>query len=166
LIKDGHPGRFQFNFDQDQIMRRFLSIVSVALLFFASSFINQPKQAKFEQFNNFSGKFEVPEGKSWLINQVFASYAVNVKTDANGSTFSDEIRIYMKTLNGDIKTDFQGKRFGPQLYQSSDKNACLSYPILLPEKTTFSLIILEGKPGNCKRHDGTGYISYYEISNE
>lgn len=136
------------------------------LLFGVTSMYTQEKAARFVQFNNFSASFEVPAGKTWVINQIFSSFTSEVKTSGDGSTEPTAVRIFIKTLNGDIKTDFAGNRFGPQVFQSNNTSATISYPIVLPEKTSFSLILLKGDPGNCSMFDGTGYMSYYEVTND
>ena len=146
-----------------------LGTFSILLLFFCIAFTNvgfsQKKEAKFQQFNNFTATFEVPAGKTWVIHQIFSSYASDVKINPDGSSSSSPVRIYFKTLNGDIKTDYQGNRFGPQVFQSNNSSATIAYPIVLPEKTKFSLIILKGDPGSCAMFEGTGYISYFEVTN-
>ena len=140
--------------------------VVLTILYLASSFVNQQSTPKFIQFNNFSASFEVPVGKTWAINQIFSSFTSEANTNSDGTSSYPAIRIFIKTLNGDIKTDYQGNRFGPQVYQSNNTAATISYPIILPEKTSFSLIILKGDPGNCSTFDGTGYMSYYELTND
>lgn len=143
----------------------FSSIALVALLVLAST-TTQQKSPQFVQFNNFSASFEVPAGKTWVINQIFSSFTNEVKTNPDGSTSPVPVRVFIKTLNGDIKTDHEGMRFGPQVFQSDNTAATISYPIVLPEKTTFSLILLKGDPGKCSTFDGTGYMSYYEVTND
>lgn len=146
--------------------RFFASLVFISLFTLLSAFSNQNKTPKFVQFNNFNATFEVPAGKTWVIHQIFSGFTTDVKTNADGSITSTPVRIFIKTLNGDIKTDFEGNRFGPQVYQSNNTAATIAYPIVLPEKTTFSLIILKGDPGACSAYDGTGYMSYYEVTND
>lgn len=130
-------------------------------LFLMMSLIYQEKAAKFTQFNNFTAQFEVPAGKTWVIQQIFTSF-----TEVNTNNQAPAIRIFIKTLNGDIKTDYAGNRYGPQVFQSNNTAATVAYPIVLPEKTSFSLIMLKGDPGSCVAFDGTGYMSYYEVTND
>lgn len=120
----------------------------------------QKKEANLQQFNNFTASFEVPEGKTWHIYQIFSNFA-----EFSGAE-TKAVHIYIKTLNGDIKTDHEGNRFGPQVYQSDNRNATIAYPIVLPENTKFSLVMLTGEPGNCTSFNGTGYMSFYEYTNE
>lgn len=126
----------------------------------------QVKTNHLKQFNNFSADFEVPKGQTWVIEQIFSSFSADVITETNGQTTLVPIRIFIKTFNGDIKTDWQGNRFGPQVFQSNNTSATVAYPITLPEGTKISFVIVKGDPGNCKAFDGSAYISYTEIKND
>jgi hypothetical protein len=143
---------------------KILSVLFICIL--SSSTIAQKEEAKFQQFNNFTAQFEVPEGKTWVIQQIFSSFAAEVTTTTEGTSELSPVRIFIKTLNGDIKTDWQGNRFGPQVFQSNNTAAVISYPITLPEKTKFSLVIVTGDPGSFKKFDGSAYISYKELTNQ
>ena len=127
---------------------------------------SQQKEVKLQQFNNFTAQFEVPAGKTWVIEKIFSNFTSDVTLNSDGSISTGAIRIFIKTLNGDIKTDWQGNRFGPQVFQSNNTSATISFPITLPALTKFSLVIVEGDPGKCKAYSGSGYISYTEISNK
>ena len=163
-IKNKHP----LFLDKQARMKIRLKIVVALLIagFTAAGFMHQEKAAKFVQFNNFSASYEVPAGKTWVVNQIFTSFTNEVKSNPDGTSNPVAIRIFIKTLNGDIKTDFEGNRFGPQVFQSNNTAATISYPIVLPEKTTFSLVMVKGDPGACTMFDGTGYMSYYEVTND
>ncbi|MBD3636980.1 MAG: hypothetical protein HUJ25_06505 [Crocinitomicaceae bacterium] len=140
-------------------------LLIVAIFFLSLNGLSQEKEAKFLQFNNFSSNFEVPEGKTWVINSIFSSSIGEIIENSDGTISTLPVRIFIKTLNGDIKTDYAGNRFGPQVYQSDNTAASVSYPITLPENTKFSLVIVVGNPGNCKAFNGTGYINLYEVTN-
>ena len=142
------------------------TLITTLLIASAACGFSQLKEAKFQQFNNFSATFEVPAGKTWEIQQVFSNYSDGVVTNADGTTENVPVLIYIKTLNGDIKTDYEGKRFGPLVYHSDNNKATMSYPIVLPENTKFSLVILSGEPENCKMFNGTGYMSWFEVKND
>ena len=107
----------------------------------------------------------MPEGKTWVINSIFSSSVGEIIKNADGTQTVSPVRIYIKTLNGDIKTDFAGNRFGPQVYQSNNTAATVSYPITLPAGTKFSLIIVMGEPGSMKMFNGVGYMTLYEVTN-
>jgi len=79
---------------------------------------------------------------------------------------SDDIRILIKSLNGIEKTNIAKNIFGTQLYRSTDDSRVIPFPIILPEKTTLSLVIFQGDPGNLKEFNGTAYISLMEIDNK
>ena len=144
--------------------KKFFLILS--LLLSSVSLTAQSKVEKLQQFNNFTASFEVPVGKTWVVNQIFSSFAATVELASDGSQNIVPIRIFIKTFNGDIKTDWQGNRFGPQVFQSNSTYSSIPFPLTLPEKTKISFIILEGDPGKCKAFDGSGYITYTELTNE
>ena len=143
---------------------KIIGTLLVSLLCFTS--FSQKDEAKFQQFNNFTAQFEVPVGKTWVIQQIFSSFTTQIITAVDGTSEANPVRIFIKTLNGDIKTDWEGNRFGPQVFQSDNTAAVINYPITLPEKTKFSLVIVQGNPGNLKSFDGSGYISYTELTNQ
>ena len=147
-------------------VRLLLSSFIFLVVFVLTSSTTQQKTPQFIQFNNFTASFTVPELKTWIINQIFSSFSSEVKINLDGTKTIVPVRIFIKTLNGDIKTDYAGNRFGPQVFQSNNTSATVAYPIVLPEKTTFSLVIVKGDPGNCAAFDGSGYMSYYEVLND
>ena len=100
-----------------------------------------------------------------MISSIFSSSIGEIIKNADGTTSTLPVRVFIKTFNGDIKTDYQGDRYGPQVYQSDNTAASVSYPIMLPEKTKFSLVIVVGNPGSFKAFNGNGYMSYTEVSN-
>ena len=125
---------------------------------------SQQKEAKFVEFNNFTANFEVPEGKSWIIHSIFSSSVGELITNPDGTTTTTPVRIFIKTMNGNINTDWQGNRFGPQVYQSNNKAGTMSFPLTLPAGTKFSLVMVSGDPGNCKDFNGSGFMSLYEVT--
>lgn len=141
---------------------------SLLFIFILSSLAThaQAKIEKLQQFNNFTASFEVPEGKTWIVNQIFSSFAASIESAADGSNKVVPIRIFIKTFNGDIKTDWQGNRFGPQVFQSNSTYSSIPFPLSLPEKTKISFVIIQGDPGKCTAFNGSGYISYTEYTNE
>lgn len=127
--------------------------------------IAQQKEAKMLQFNNFSSNFEVPQGTTWMIQSIFSNSVGKIETNADGSVTSLPVRIFIKTFNGDIKTDYEGNRFGPQVFQSNNTASTIAYPITLPEGTKFSLVLVVGDPGSCTAFNGSGFISLFEVKN-
>ncbi|UKN00440.1 hypothetical protein K6119_11925 [Paracrocinitomix mangrovi] len=145
------------------MMSKRLFILFIALMGFTT--MAQEKEAKMVQFNNFSADFEVPQGKTWVIQSIFSSSIGEVVTEADGTKSTLPVRVFIKTLNGEIKTDWQGNRFGPQVFQSDNTAASIAYPITLPEGTKFSLVMITGNPGDCKAFNGSGFMSLYEVTN-
>lgn len=139
-------------------------LLSILLIPFVGS--TQAKEAKFVEFNNFTATFEVPEGKTWVIQTIFSNSVGELITNTDGTTTAAPVRIFIKTMNGNIKTDWQGNRFGPQVYQSNNKAGATSFPLTLPAGTKFSLVMISGDPGNCKEFNGSGFMSVYEVTNE
>ena len=146
-------------------MRLKTIVAFLAISLFTFSGYSQQKVAKLVQFNNYTSNFEVPSGKTWVIHQIFSNYIADAGTDNEGNPTGKPVRIYIKTLNGDIKTDWQGNRFGPQVFQSNNTGATISFPLVFPEGTKFSLVIIKGNPGDCKAFEGSGYISFFEVTN-
>ena len=120
-------------------------------------------EAQLIEFTNTSAKFEVPKGKTWIIYSMFSDHTVDWL----------DVRIFLKDLNGVEKTNYAKNIFGPQFYWSAASSAVATftatpsvpYPIVFPENTSFSLIILKGQFGKIQPHNGKGYISLIEIDN-
>ena len=122
-------------------------------------------KAKLIEFSNVSAKFVVPDGKTWIIHSVISDYITNLrKIDSEGYFDSEDIRIFIKSLNGVPKTNITRLIFGPLLY-GSDGRFGLRFPIVFPEKTTFELITVQGKLSSKKKYNGKSYLSLVESSN-
>lgn len=141
-------------------------ILSLLIILNSLASVAQVKTGHLKQFNNFTADFEVPKGSTWVIEQIFSSFSADVLTETNGEPNVVPIRVFIKTFNGDIKTDWQGNRFGPQVFQSNNTSSTVAYPITLPEGTKISFVIVKGDPGSCTAFDGSAYISYTEIKND
>ena len=140
---------------------KFKRIILLVMIFISTgNFISNaqnivPKgKAKLIEFSNTNAKFTVPEGKTWIIYNVFSDYVAD-----EGSS---RIRIFLKELNGVEKTNYLKNIYGPQLYFTK---LTFPYPIIFPEKTTFSFVILKGDLKNLQLYDGFGYMSLIEIDN-
>lgn len=96
--------------------------VSIFTLYTNSQSTAPKTKAKLIEFTNANSKFIVPSGKTWVINNVFSS---------------DIYRVYIKSINGEILTDFNKLR-RPSLQLDADH-----FPIILPENTRFELIVLD-----------------------
>jgi hypothetical protein len=128
-------------------------------------------KAQLIEFTNATAKFTVPEGKTWIIYSIFSDYVtggqvkLNDYTKKNELEEEDDIRIFIKDLNGVPKTDYLKNIYGTQLYRSTNASTVIPYPIIFPEKTTVTLIVLKGNLGSLKEYDGKAYISLIEIDN-
>ena len=128
-------------------------------------------KAQLIEFTNETAKFTVPDGKTWLVYSVFSDYCTggtikyNEYSKENELDGAKEIRIFLKDMNGIEKTNLTKNIYGVQLFRSSDASTVIPYPIILPEKTTFNLIILKGDLGNPQLYNGKAYISLIETEN-
>lgn len=128
-------------------------------------------KAQLIEFTNVTSNFTVPEGKTWVIYSIFSEYVVdgvvefNEYTKKNTYSNSLDIRIFLKDLNGIEKTNYLKNIYGTQLYRSNDASTVIPYPIIFPEKTAFSLIILKGDLESLQLYNGKAYISLIEINN-
>lgn len=149
------------------------------LLFFALCFAFSTKtlaqmpagKAKLLEFTNESGSFTVPEGKAWVIYSVFSDYILDgvIKYDEfrkrNAYENGQEVRIFIKELNGEEKTNLTKHLYGPQLYRSTNNATSLFFPLVFPPNTSFSLILFKGDPGALQLYNKKGYISLMEVDN-
>ncbi len=123
------------------IVMLFLSVCT----FSGNAQTTTPKgKAQLIEFTNETGKFIVPEGKTWTIYNAFTT----VPQDEN--IYS----IWVKSINGIIITDISKKIFGKILY-SSYTLVDIILPLILPENTTIELVVL-------KKDDATGIKSLYD----
>ena len=121
-------------------------------------------KAKLIEFSNVSAKFVVPDGKTWIIHNVITDYVTNFRKDSNGNADSDEIRIFIKSLNGVSKTNITRQIFGPLLHRTGGFFGS-RFPVVFPEKTTFELITFQGELKFMKKYSGKSYLSLVESSN-
>ena len=153
---------------------KIISLIAVVLILSFEGFSqsNIPKgKVQLIEFTNLNSSFTVPEGKYWMIYSIFSDLCTegNIKYNEYSKTNMLEndkpIRIFLKEMNGVEKTNYSKNIYGPQFYQSFTTNSMITYPVLLPEKTTFKLSILKGGPGNFVEYSGKAYISLIEVDN-
>lgn len=126
--------------------------------------------AKLLEFKNVNAKFVVPEGKTWVIYSAFTDYLTDFKSTENGPS-ATPIYIFIKSLNETVKTDLSKKLYGPVLFFSQtwlNTPNLMAFPIILPEKTSFELILVKETyewEGGPMPYIGTGYLSIVEMSN-
>ena len=123
--------------------------------------------AKLLEFKNATAKFIVPEGKTWVIYSAFSDYFTDLRFDEYGNNIQESIHIFIKSMNETIKTDLSKGLFGPSLFTSMENvSTHMGFPIILPEKTSFELILVKGFYfKDLKPYLGTGYLSIVEMSN-
>ena len=101
--------------------------------------------AQLIQFNNSTAKFSVPNGKTWEITNVFSAA---VGPDAfgynDGWAVYDEVRVFIKSINGDVLTDLSTWQLGPVIYRGPNHERTHALPIILPGGTEFELLICTG----------------------
>ena len=115
------------------------------------------------EFTNATAKFTVPSGKTWIIQNIFSDGYTNfkIKNKYDGEE-SCRVLIFIKNINGNVKTDFISEKYSKILSSNSDFN-----PIYLPENTTIEFLIayddfVTRKP---KIYDGSATLNYIEITN-
>ncbi len=125
----------------------------------------------FKEFDNSNASFTVPEGKSWYIYNIYSDYVAggtlkyNEYEKKNVLENTEDVRIFIKELNGKLKTDYSKNIYGPQVYRGSNNATTITLPIIFSENTTFSLITLLGNTGQMTLHTGLSYISIIEVTN-
>jgi hypothetical protein len=153
---------------KNSIPALFLSVLS--LYSYSQAAIPKGKTQLIE-FTNATAKFTVPEGKTWIIYSIFSDFVVGGAIKVNEYSKKNEliggadVRIFLKDLNGSEKTNYIKNIYGTQLYRSTNTSAGISYPVIFPEKTAFSLIVLKGDLGDLELQNGSAYISFIEIDN-
>jgi hypothetical protein len=128
-------------------------------------------KTKLIEFTNETASFIIPEGKSWIIYNIFSDYLADGEVKYNDYQKKNllenslDVRVFIKELNGIEKTNYSKNIYGTQLYRSTNASTVIPYPIVFPEKTLFSLVILKGDLGSLQLHNGKGYISLIEVDN-
>ena len=141
----------------------FLSIIIFQFSVNKSIAQNFNGKANIVEFTNATAKFTVPSGKTWIIQNIFSDGYTNfkIKNKYDGEE-SCRVLIFIKNINGNVKTDFITEKYSKILSSNSDFN-----PIYLPENTTIEFLIayddfVTRKP---KIYDGSATLNYIEITN-
>jgi|TARA_R110000737_G_scaffold50895_2_gene71959 hypothetical protein len=111
-------------------------------------------KAQLIEFSNANAQFTVPAGKTWVVNNVFSNYDRN-----------NDIKVYIKSINGAIMTDLNKKEYGTLLYHSRDMGFVIQYPIILPENTRFELIVISGGWDAQTISGNKAFFNYTEVDN-
>ena len=101
-------------------------------------------KAQIIEFNNSTAKFTVPAGKTWYIINLFSDCTTNLTYDSEGYLKADEIRIFIKSINGSIITDIANKKYGPVIYRGPMHERMQPLPIILPENSTIEFLVTSG----------------------
>ena len=105
---------------------------------------------------------KVKPGKTITINQIITDYSAGIKTDSLGNVSIDEIHIFIKAINGNVLTDIDKGMYGPQVYSSTHPEHAISFPMVLTEGTSFSIVLMKGEMNNLTPYEGKAYCSYTE----
>lgn len=108
-----------------------------------------PMTANLIEFKNSSANFTVPKGKTWEIVNVFSKSVGpgGVSFSASGYSKYDEVRIFIKSINGSVLTDLSNLELGPVIYRGPNHERTQALPIIFPEGTSFELLICTGTWG-------------------
>lgn len=141
----------------------FLSIIILQFSVNKSAAQNFNGKVNIVEFTNATAKFTVPIGKTWIIQNIFSdeSTTFKIKNDNNGLEHC-RISVFIKTINGIIKTDFNTEKNSKRLNNNSD-----FHPICLPENTSIEFIIAyeDFIANKIKIYDGIATLNYIEITN-
>ncbi|MEI6764442.1 MAG: hypothetical protein WCM76_02305 [Bacteroidota bacterium] len=108
---------------------------------------NYPKgKAKLIEFFNPAAKFTVPAGKTWYVVNIFSDCATDIIVNKNdpGTYNYNEVRIFIKSINGAVLTDIDKKKYGPVVFRGPNHERVQQMPIVLPENTIIEFIITSG----------------------
>ena len=147
-----------------------LLAITCTLFFGSQAQESMPKgEIMFVEFDNSNATFQVPEGKSWFIYNIYSDYVVGgTVIQYEGKSLlqdPDDVRIFIKDLDGKMKTDYTKNIYGPQVYRSTNASTVIPFPLNFTDKTSFSLIALNGVLGRLTPHPGSCYISIIEVAN-
>lgn len=140
--------------------------LSVCSLYSSAQTTSLQGKAQLIEFTNANANFTVPAGKTWCIYGILTDWSTNTVQDEDGYYSSEDIRVFIQRLNGQVKTDYKTNKMGPQLgSRSTSPSPGTGYPLFFPENTTIQLIQLCGYEGNWKEYNGSAYISLLEVDN-
>jgi hypothetical protein len=101
------------------------------------------------EFKNSSANFTVPKGKTWEIVNVFSTSVGpgGVSFDVDEYPEYDEVRIFIKSINGSVLTNLTNLELGPVIYRGPNHERSHALPMIFPEGTSFELLICTGNWG-------------------
>lgn len=122
----------------------------------------QVGKAKLMTLSNKRSIIKVPAGKSFTINQIICDYSAGFSLDSLGNPITEEIHIFIKSLNGEQLTDIASKKYGPQLYSSLHPEHSIGFPLVLNAGSSISIVLLRGPMNNLQAYDGVAHCTLTE----
>ena len=122
----------------------------------------QVGQAKLMTLSNKRAIIKAEEGKTLTINQIICDYSAGVTTDSLGNTVTEEIHIFIKSINGEQLTDIAAKKYGPQLYSSLHPEHSIGFPLLIEGGNSVAIILLKGPINNLQPYEGVAHCTLTE----
>lgn len=121
-------------------------------------------KANIVEFTNATAKFIVPNGKTWIIQNIFSDIETKFKVKDswnNGELNHCSVSVYIKSINGSIKTDLTSEQYSRRMNNNDFR------PIYLPENTTIEFLIVyhDSSTKTIKNLDGSATLNYIEITN-
>ncbi|MFT5778333.1 MAG: hypothetical protein ACI837_001289 [Crocinitomicaceae bacterium] len=152
-------------------MRKLTLLLLVTFL--SSSILFAQETTKLIKFTNSTAKFTVPAGSSWEIVNIFSQSigSKGIYQDDNGYVQADVVRVFLKSINGEIMTDLATNKLGPVYFRGPNHERTQHLPLVLPEGTVFELLItsgdymVKGKSKCIPDNALTGYISLRQTEN-
>jgi hypothetical protein len=143
----------------------FLSIILFQFSANKSAAQNFNGKANIVEFTNATAKFTVPIGKTWIIQNIFSDIQTKFKVKDSwneGKLNYCYVNVYIKSINGIIKTDLTSLKHGKRINNNSDY-----HPIYLPENTSIEFLIVyeDSSDKTEKESDGSATLNFIEITN-
>lgn len=117
---------------------------------------------KIMTLSNNRSTLKVKEGKYWTINQFMADYTSGITTDTTGKVITEEVHVFLKSIDDNVLTDTSKNMYGPKLYSSLHPEHTIQFPIVLTENVRFSIIVLKGEMGSLKPYAADVQCSFSE----
>lgn len=119
-------------------------------------------EAKLMTLSNKRAIIKAEVGKSITINQIICDYSAGISTDSLGNIITEEIHIFIKSINGEQLTDVAAKQYGPQVYSSLHPEHSLGFPILLGSGNSIAIILMKGPMNNLQPYEGVAHCTLTE----
>lgn len=117
---------------------------------------------KIMTLSNNRSTLKVKDGKYWTINQFMADYTSGITTDTTGKVITEEVHVFLKSIDDNVLTDTSKNMYGPKLYSSLHPEHTIQFPIVFTENIRFSIIVLKGEMGSLLPYAGDVQCSFSE----